>query len=82
MASVKFIKPKFIYSKNFIMYSDSLISKINELEFWLESAKGSPFKLPLRLAGYLLLILFKNGEEIDRFAGALSYEELREFIGG
>lgn len=40
------------------MNSDSLISKINELESWIESAKGSLYKLPLRLGGYLLLILF------------------------
>ena len=30
--------------------------------------------------GLPTLILFNNGEEIDRYAGALSYGELREFI--
>ena len=40
------------------MNSDSLISGINELESWLKTSKGSLVKLPLRLGGYLLLILF------------------------
>ena len=40
------------------MNSDILISKINALETWLESSKGSLIKLPFRLGGYLLLILF------------------------
>ena len=40
------------------MNSDSLISGINELESWLESSKDSAAKLPLRVGGYLLLILF------------------------
>ena len=40
------------------MNSDSLISGINELESWLESSKDNASKLPLRIGGYLLLILF------------------------
>lgn len=31
--------------------------------------------------GLPTLILFENGEEIDRYAGALSYRELVEFVG-
>lgn len=40
------------------MNSDLLISRINALESWLESSKKSRVKLPFRLGGYLLLILF------------------------
>jgi thioredoxin len=40
------------------MTTDNLIREINKLEVWLESSKGSPAKLPLRIGGYLLLILF------------------------
>lgn len=40
------------------MNADFLISKINELELWLETSKTSIVKLPLRFVGYLLLILF------------------------
>lgn len=40
------------------MNSDFLISRINALESWLESSRNSHTKLPLRLGGYLLLIVF------------------------
>ena len=40
------------------MNSDTLISKINRLELWIEDSKGSGSNFPLRIAGYLLLIIF------------------------
>lgn len=40
------------------MNSDFFISKINALEAWLESSKGSLTKLPLRFGGYVLLFVF------------------------
>lgn len=41
-----------------LMNSDFLISRINALESWLESSNNSFTKLPLKLGGYLLLIIF------------------------
>lgn len=40
------------------MEADNFISKINLLESWLERSKGSLIRLPIRIGGYTLLILF------------------------
>ncbi len=40
------------------MISNYFIKKINLLESWLESSKGLLIKLPLRIGGYFILIMF------------------------